>query len=172
MHEHDYALFTPDLRSSYALTPVHCPAPYIQFTPANNAIPNTCTKPYQTHTYTFGSNHEHNTAATKNDKISLHWNMTWKTRFRSATNEMQTYTTICTAHKYKKKTRTLLCGDSNEAEMHRVLSYQAAMQINEDRDIRAYITKRTCVSVIFSASFFTLIMGEFTHFSNFFIDLL
>lgn len=36
------------------------------------------------------------------------------------------------------------------------------MQINEDRDIRAYITKRTCISVIFSASFFTLIMGKFS----------
>lgn len=44
--------------------------------------------------------------------------------------------------------------------MHSVLSYQTAMQINEDRDIRAYITKRTCVSLIFSASFFTLIMGR------------
>lgn len=47
--------------------------------------------------------------------------------------------------------------------MHRVLSYQTAMQINDDRDIRTYITKRTCVSLIFSASFFTLIIGK--HFS-------
>ncbi|XP_055325115.1 uncharacterized protein LOC129579264 isoform X1 [Sitodiplosis mosellana] len=43
--------------------------------------------------------------------------------------------------------------------MHRVLSYQTAMQINDDRDIRTYITKRTCISLIFSASFFTLILG-------------
>ncbi|XP_055325120.1 uncharacterized protein LOC129579264 isoform X2 [Sitodiplosis mosellana] len=33
------------------------------------------------------------------------------------------------------------------------------MQINDDRDIRTYITKRTCISLIFSASFFTLILG-------------
>ncbi|XP_031631683.1 uncharacterized protein LOC116345976 [Contarinia nasturtii] len=33
------------------------------------------------------------------------------------------------------------------------------MQINDDRDIRTYISKRTCVSLIFSASFFTLILG-------------
>lgn len=49
---------------------------------------------------------------------------------------------------------------SNESEMHRVLSYQTAMQINDDRDIRTYITKRTCISLIFSASFFTLILGK------------
>lgn len=48
----------------------------------------------------------------------------------------------------------------NESEMHRVLSYQTAMQINDDRDIRTYITKRTCISLIFSASFFTLILGK------------
>lgn len=44
--------------------------------------------------------------------------------------------------------------------MHRVLSYQTAMQINDDREIGTYITKRTCVSLIFSASFFTLILGK------------
>lgn len=49
---------------------------------------------------------------------------------------------------------------SNESDMHRVLSYQTAMQINDDRDIRTYITKRTCISLIFSASFFTLIIGK------------
>lgn len=46
--------------------------------------------------------------------------------------------------------------------MHRVLSYQTAMQINDDRDIRAYITKQTCISLIFSVSFFTLIIGKQT----------
>lgn len=49
---------------------------------------------------------------------------------------------------------------SNESDMNRVLSYQTAMQINDDRDIRTYITKRTCVSLIFSSAFFTLIIGE------------
>lgn len=44
--------------------------------------------------------------------------------------------------------------------MQRVLSYQAAVQINDDRDVRAYITKRTCVSVIFSTSFLVLILGK------------
>lgn len=44
--------------------------------------------------------------------------------------------------------------------MHRVLSYQTAMQINDDRDIRAFITKQTCISLIFSVSFFTLIIGK------------
>lgn len=45
--------------------------------------------------------------------------------------------------------------------MHRVLSYQTAMQINDDRDIRdERVQRRTCISLIFSASFFTLILGE------------
>lgn len=41
-----------------------------------------------------------------------------------------------------------------------MLSYQTAMQINDDRDVRAYITKRTCVSFLFSTSFMVLILGE------------
>lgn len=44
--------------------------------------------------------------------------------------------------------------------MNRVLSYQTAMQINDDRDVRAFITKRTCVSILFSTSFIVLILGE------------
>lgn len=54
-------------------------------------------------------------------------------------------------------------------KMHRVLSYQTAMQINDDRNIHAYITKRTCISLIFSVSFFTLIIGmneSFLHFHH------
>lgn len=74
------------------------------------------------------------------------------------------HTVRCTTHTHTitHAHKDHIAINSNEAEMHRVLSYQTAMQINEDRDIRAYITKRTCISVIFSASFFTLIMGKFS----------
>lgn len=34
------------------------------------------------------------------------------------------------------------------------------MQINDERNVHAYITKRTCISLIFSVSFFTLIIGK------------
>lgn len=44
--------------------------------------------------------------------------------------------------------------------MQRVLSYQTAMQIGDERDVRAYITKRTCISVMFSTSFLVLILGK------------
>lgn len=64
---------------------------------------------------------------------------------------------------YKQTNVTEKHPKTNKSDMHRVLSYQTAMQINDDRDIRTYITKRTCVSLIFSASFFTLIIGK--HFS-------
>ncbi|XP_055381036.1 uncharacterized protein LOC129611756 [Condylostylus longicornis] len=43
--------------------------------------------------------------------------------------------------------------------MHRVLSYQTAMRASGSRDIREYVTKRTCVSLILSIAFFTLIAG-------------
>lgn len=49
---------------------------------------------------------------------------------------------------------------SKDTKMNRVLSYQTAMQINDDRDVRAFITKRTCVSILFSTSFIVLILGE------------
>lgn len=49
--------------------------------------------------------------------------------------------------------------------MQQLLSYQTAMRANDERDVRAYITKRTCVSLIFSIGFFTLVIGKIFHFN-------
>ncbi|XP_055848495.1 uncharacterized protein LOC129913714 [Episyrphus balteatus] len=43
--------------------------------------------------------------------------------------------------------------------MHQVLSYETAMRANSARDIREYVTKRTCVSLVLTMAFFTLISG-------------
>lgn len=43
--------------------------------------------------------------------------------------------------------------------MHQILSYQTAMRAGNDRDGREYITRRICVSFVFSVGFFTLIAG-------------
>lgn len=44
--------------------------------------------------------------------------------------------------------------------MHRILSYQTAMRAGDDRSIGQYITKRICISFVFSIGFFTLICGK------------
>lgn len=43
--------------------------------------------------------------------------------------------------------------------MHQILSYQTAMRAG-NRDVREYITRRICISFVFSVGFFTLIAGE------------
>lgn len=45
--------------------------------------------------------------------------------------------------------------------MQRVLSYQTAMRINGERDVRAYISKSTCISLVFSVAFVTLVLGKY-----------
>lgn len=44
--------------------------------------------------------------------------------------------------------------------MHQILSYQTAMRAAHDRDAREYITRRICISFVFSVGFFSLIAGE------------
>lgn len=44
--------------------------------------------------------------------------------------------------------------------MHQILSYQTAMRAAHERDSREYITRRICISFVFSVGFFTLIAGR------------
>lgn len=45
--------------------------------------------------------------------------------------------------------------------MQRVLSYQTALRVNQDdMDQRDFVSKRTCVSLVLSVAFFTLICGK------------
>lgn len=44
--------------------------------------------------------------------------------------------------------------------MHQILSYQTAMRSSDERNVREYITKRICISFVFSIGFFTLIAGK------------
>lgn len=48
--------------------------------------------------------------------------------------------------------------------MNRVLSYQTAVEANNGSGVNEYVTKRTCVSLILSIAFFTLIAGKFIFF--------
>ncbi|XP_037952873.1 uncharacterized protein LOC119683299 [Teleopsis dalmanni] len=43
--------------------------------------------------------------------------------------------------------------------MHQVLSYETAVRANSSREFREYVTKRTCVSLVLTIAFFTLISG-------------
>ncbi|XP_067619084.1 uncharacterized protein [Eurosta solidaginis] len=43
--------------------------------------------------------------------------------------------------------------------MHQVLSYETAVRANSSREYREYVTKRTCVSLVLTIAFLTLILG-------------
>ncbi|KAI9584442.1 uncharacterized protein LOC119634354 [Glossina fuscipes] len=43
--------------------------------------------------------------------------------------------------------------------MHQVLSYETAVRANNSTEYREYVTKRTCVTLILTIAFFTLISG-------------
>lgn len=43
--------------------------------------------------------------------------------------------------------------------MHQVLSYETAVRANSSREFREYVTKRTCVSLVLTIAFLTLILG-------------
>ncbi|TMW53467.1 hypothetical protein DOY81_001465 [Sarcophaga bullata] len=43
--------------------------------------------------------------------------------------------------------------------MHQVLSYETAVRANNVSEYREYVTKRTCVSLVVTIAFFTLISG-------------
>ena len=45
--------------------------------------------------------------------------------------------------------------------MHQVLSYETAVRANNVSEYREYVTKRTCVSLVVTIAFFTLISGKF-----------
>ncbi|XP_013102929.1 uncharacterized protein LOC106084046 [Stomoxys calcitrans] len=43
--------------------------------------------------------------------------------------------------------------------MHQVLSYETAVRANTSSEYREYVTKRTCISLVLTIAFFTLISG-------------
>ncbi|XP_061387505.1 uncharacterized protein LOC133328738 [Musca vetustissima] len=43
--------------------------------------------------------------------------------------------------------------------MHQVLSYETAVRANSSSEYREYVTKRTCISLVLTIAFFTLISG-------------
>ncbi|XP_073816023.1 uncharacterized protein [Musca autumnalis] len=43
--------------------------------------------------------------------------------------------------------------------MHQVLSYETAVRANTSSEYREYVTKRTCLSLVLTIAFFTLISG-------------
>jgi hypothetical protein len=53
--------------------------------------------------------------------------------------------------------------------MHNVLSYQTAMRVNSGEiDVRQYVTKRSCVSIVLSVAFFTMVSGKLSQNYDFF----
>lgn len=50
--------------------------------------------------------------------------------------------------------------------MHQVLSYETAVRANNVSEYREYVTKRTCISLVVTIAFFTLISGEYVNIVN------